>query len=419
MDKKYNLLYIHELVHKHIQKTLENLSQHKVELAKIYLSLKWCKEPYGVTQKQKKVLSQFEQDCTDLIRTIEKNPEAFPGVSSPGTSISYREYKEKINLLEKWLIQESKQILFYPLYISNFDAIIEDYKQLISKPVIRSFHQKNAGEDTNKESNELQEYLQVLNECFDKTVVESILQQAQPREDEVKLTFKDNVSARAKRYLPTASSVGGGDIEESSPICNDDDDDDSKCKVYSGIHFTDLSRVNLNQKYKYEKKQHFKDTVKQYQGLQNKFIPDKVIQDVMEMIRYHGLYDDNADDPYHKLTKDHVRSFLDEKKYPKFYEDLQLIYSKITGKPCPNIARYEKKLYEDFDSLVDAFLMLKINRKNFLNSHYVLRQLLFRQGHRIPENDLSSLKTTSRIQTHDEIYQRCCDLLNWNFNPKH
>jgi hypothetical protein len=95
--------------------------------------------------------------------------------------------------------------------------------------------------------------------------------QATPKETKTKVQFEDNVSVRAKRYFDSVS----GEADEHGG--EDDDEEGSKSKVFSGIHFTDLSRVNINQTYKYEKKCHFRDTVKQYQGLQNKFIPEKVI----------------------------------------------------------------------------------------------------------------------------------------------
>jgi ubiquinone/menaquinone biosynthesis C-methylase UbiE len=65
------------------------------------------------------------------------------------------------------------------------------------------------------------------------------------------------------------------------------------------------------------------------------------------------------------------------------------------GMPVPVIQCDAERLpfaERRFDCLVDAFLSLEINRKNFLNSHYVLRQLLKRQGVRVAEDDLSSLK---------------------------
>jgi hypothetical protein len=164
------------------------------------------------------------------------------------------------------------------------------------------------------------------------------------------------------------------------------------------------------QKYHYDKKCHFRDTINQYQGKQNKFIPQKVYDDLEYMIKMHGLNKD-------KLTINHISMFLTETKNTNYYEDKQLIYSVITGKNKPDISKYEKQLYEDFDKLVIVFLQLKINRKNFLNAHYVLKQLLLRQGVKLPENHLNSLRTPQRLREHDEIYEKCCEVLGWNFRP--
>ena len=117
------------------------------------------------------------------------------------------------------------------------------------------------------------------------------------------------------------------------------------------------------------------------------------------------------------VTIKHIGMFLSETKNSKYYEDKQLIYSVITKKEKPDISKYEKKLFEDFEKLVEVFLKIKVNRKNFLHAHYVLTQLLLRQGVRLPENSLNSLRTPARLREHDDIYQKCCDLLGWNFKP--
>ena len=406
MSKNYDLSHIHELVQKFIRHTLAEFPSLRQKAIDTYWCLVQNKWPYGVTPQQKNVIKVFEQQHKLLLTT--------PPSPTP-IKLTLKEFKEKTSQLDRWNQKDSKVILFYPLFLSQFESIIQVFKQTLQTPLYRSFSQKETATpvkgvkkmDTTKE---LQDYLYLMNDCFDKQIVEDILAQATPKETKVKYQFEDNVSIRAKRYLDSAAA----DLDD--PM-EDDEDDGSKSKVFSGVHFTDLSRVNINQTYKYEKKCHFRDTVKQYQGLQNKYIPEKVIQDVIAEIKYNGLYYEEANDPYYKLTKDHIRLFLDETGHAKYYEDLQLIYSKITGKSCPNISKYERKLYDDFDCLVDAFLSLDINRKNFLNSHYVLRQLLKRQGVRVAEDDLSSLKTLSRVQSHDEIYQRCCELLKWNFTP--
>ena len=192
------------------------------------------------------------------------------------------------------------------------------------------------------------------------------------------------------------------------------------------IGFNQLQHINLNQKYKYEKICHFRDTVNQFQTKQNKYIPCKIFYDLEDMIEKHGLKNidkdidkENRKELYSKVTKKHIRDFLSETNNNKYYEDLQLFYCKITGKTPPDISHLEKKLYEDFENLVDAFLKISnhTNRKNFLNSQYVLKQLLRRYNYHVKDEDLSMLKTPARIREHDEIYEKCCDILNWNYQP--
>ena len=121
---------------------------------------------------------------------------------------------------------------------------------------------------------------------------------------------------------------------------------------------------------------------------------------------------------YDKVLKKHIRLFLSETGFSKYYEDEQLIYNKITGKEKIDISQYEPKLFEDFDKLVKAYSSLKeITRTNLLNSHYVLRQLLLRQGVKVADSVLHFLKTPQRLREHDEIYKKCCEVLKWEFTP--
>lgn len=209
------------------------------------------------------------------------------------------------------------------------------------------------------------------------------------------------------------------DIE--SPVDFDGDDTDDN---WSGMVYNDINRVNFIQRFKYDKKQHFSETIKQLQGLQHKHIPQDVIDTILDMILKHGLADLSKTDPkerYSRVTKAHIRMFLEESKFSAHYEDTQLIYNKITTNPCPNIQKYEKALLEDFQALVDVYCNLPSdithNRCNCLNSHYLLRQLLKRRGVYLAEDDLNNIKTPSRIRDHDEIYQICCERLGWNFTP--
>jgi hypothetical protein len=380
MNTHINLLFIHDLSIKYIKSFILEDKNILNDIASNIHSFK----DNNLTSQQINILSKF------TIKHI------------TSSILSYNELKINFDKLELWL-KKKDQIVFFPLYEINLNNNIKEYKEFIKNPINRTF---SSNTNTNNESNYINKYINLISEYFDKHIVDDIIQKSTIKEDIKKIVYENNISARAKKYVNNNFNY-----EE-----NNFSDEDNKNES-SSLIFQDLSRVNINQKYKYEKKCHFKDTINQYQGIQNKFIPDNIIKDVFDMLKIHGLYNENDIDPFKKITKEHIRSFLDETGHSKYYEDLQLIYSKITKKPCPNISQYEKKLYEDFDCLVETFLNLNINRKNFLNSHYVLRQLLLRQNVKVPENDLNYLKTPNRLREHDEIFQKCCEILNWNFIP--
>ena len=187
------------------------------------------------------------------------------------------------------------------------------------------------------------------------------------------------------------------------------------------ISFKDLSRINTNIKYSYIRQTHFRDTMKQFQGKQNKFIDEKVYKTLINCFESSGMQA-NAYCKYN-VTKDHIKMFLQQNSLYKYYEDINLIYFELTGISCPDITIYEKKLIEDFDKFVIVYDKVIQNdysnytRSNILNSYYILYQLLKKNGYQCKESDFPIIKTVDRKIEHDEIYEKCCKQLGWFFYP--
>jgi len=342
-------------------------------------------------------------------------------------------------------INKSKE---YNKYVRIFKPIIEKYKIILDKPIKIDFI-KNKSKDINDLKDNLEEHTRSLEKISNKNKLELL--------DDIENEFirKLNEEYNNKEHQTLFTYINK--LINQKYKNNNIDDNYYKCDICKGTNFTNfndhskicvdcgleiniymytvdnigfnqLQHINLNQKYKYEKICHFRDTVNQFQTKQNKFIPSKIFDDLEDMIEKHGLKNKdveqnkndksfNRKEVYSKVSKKHIRDFLSETNNNKYYEDLQLFYCKITGKTPPDISHLEKKLYEDFENLVDAFLKISnnTNRKNFLNSQYVLKQLLRRYNYHVKDEDLSMLKTPARIREHDEIYEKCCDLLNWNY----
>jgi len=219
-------------------------------------------------------------------------------------------------------------------------------------------------------------------------------------------------------------------------ICNNDQDSFSiydnhfvceKCgfvstTTHTNISYKDIDRVNISSKYTYDRRTHFRDCINQFQGKQNASIDPRVYEDIIEQLVLHGLLQPNYKDQpksvaFQDISKEQVLIFLKETGHAKHYEDVVLIHHQLTDKPVQDISHLENDLLRDFDMLTDLYDKKYKNseRKNFINTQYVLYQLLRRHKYPCRKEDFNILKTIDRKYYHDTI---CADLfmaLGWNF----
>lgn len=194
----------------------------------------------------------------------------------------------------------------------------------------------------------------------------------------------------------------------------------------TGNTHLDYNRVTIVGKFIYNRVLHFQDCIKQFQGKQNCKIPPKVLEDLDKKFLDYRLLEDSdiRQVRYGKITKQHIKIFLQELKYIKHYENVNIIYSMLTSNRIDDIGHLEKQLIDDFKELVTLYDKLhskdkpeELSRKNFLNVQYLLFQLLRRHGYDCKIEDFAILKTPERKLFHDTI---CCNLfkkLQWNFTP--
>ncbi len=190
--------------------------------------------------------------------------------------------------------------------------------------------------------------------------------------------------------------------------------------------YKDVDRVNITTKYTYDRKVHFRDCVNQYQGKQNSTIDRRVYDDLEEQFDLHGLLrgdeTSSREERFSEIELDHVYIFLKETEHTKHYEDAVLIHHKMTGKKPENISHLEDALLSDFDVLTVLYdkkfkKERKIDRKNFINTQYVLFQLLRRHRHPCRKEEFNILKTIDRKSFHDDICKELFNDLGWNFTP--
>lgn len=310
--------------------------------------------------------------------------------------LTYREFLnfyEQINKLITKIDNISSGKLL-DRYLSLTSDIIDQYKKLISIPIKSAFLTKNKPRDTGEsvKNDIIEKYISIAKNFID-------------------IEFEKDEPEIPEKYMCVCGNSCKFENSEGIMICE-------CCGLEIPIitiqtSFKDIDRINMHQKYKYEKKSHFKEGILQFQGKQNKYIDDIIYQKAEEWLEIHGLINKNANnkkDRFEKVRKEHIRLFMSESEHPritKHYEDLNLIYSKLTDKPCPDISYLEEKLYAQFDKLVEAFINLEdVERTNFLNSQFVLKKLLILNGHEIDPQDFPGLKTASRQAEHEDLWSR-------------
>ena len=179
----------------------------------------------------------------------------------------------------------------------------------------------------------------------------------------------------------------------------------------------------MSSKYMYDRKVHFRDCIKQYQGKQNSTVSDKIYNKLQEQFERHHLLVGDSSTPkeirYKNITKKHIMIFLKELGYPNHYENVHLIHYHLTNVKPDDISYLEDILLDDFDTLTVLYdsLFKHINRKNFINTQYVLYQLLRRHKHECNKEEFIILKTIDRKFFHDEVGKLLFEHLNWNHTP--
>ena len=291
-------------------------------------------------------------------------------------------------------------------YIAETVSIIEEYKKILKTPIKISFIGKAiTSENSEKKTELICKFIEISNKYINN-----------PRYIQDTNNLKNNLNTQCEN----CSNKKLFDIIENNIIC-------IECGTQQEIlshtsSYKDADRINISAKYTYDRKVHFRDCINQYQGKQNSTIEPKVYEDLTKEFESHHLLENRpGKSKYSKITKDHVLMFLKELHYTKHYENVNLIHYTLTGIRPDDLSHIEDKLLDDFDVLTDLYDKRfkhekKISRKNFINTQYVLYQLLNRHKHQCKKEDFNILKTIDRKSFHDDICVGLFAELGWNFS---
>ncbi len=286
-------------------------------------------------------------------------------------------------------------------YVLTITPILDEYRRELKKPVYISFMGEEIKPDETQKKILTSQFLNIAKKYLP-NVVESI---------QIDITYCSNCQKSTMEPISNNVCV--------CSICGLNQE-----ITQSMFSYKDSDRINSTPKYTYDRRIHFRDTINQFQGKQHSTISPTVYEKLYEQIQLHNLENkgETREEKYKNVTKWHISNFLKIIDNAKHYEDLNLIYHNITGARLDDISHLEEVLIQDFDILNElydqVFIKTKIlARKNFLNTQYILYQLLKRHKYPCEKTNFNLMKTNELKAFHDSVCSELCQQLGWNFSP--
>jgi hypothetical protein len=350
-------------------------------------------------EEEKDRLSVYTEKLQDLEKTLNTQD-----IEKKLTSRIYKnlvsnveDIKEKINE-----IYTQDKLNFY---ISSTVHLLEKYKNILQTPIKLTFIGINGVNDIEK-NNLISKYLEIAQEYTN-------IEFNTPNVVEEKVICNNCYNKKLFDVIDSSIYI--------CLVCGSQQE-----ILLHTSSYKDIDRVNISAKYAYDRKLHFRDCINQYQGKQNTNINSKIFNDLINQFEKHHLLVGNKNLSREKrcvkITKEHIYLFLKELEYTKHYENVNLIHYQITGSKPDDISYLEDKLLDDFDILTNLYdkkfkNKAGFSRKNFINTQYILYQLLLKYKHPCKKEDFTILKTVDRKSFHDDITKMLFEELGWNMSP--
>lgn len=291
-------------------------------------------------------------------------------------------------------------------YTSRANSLISAYEKILTTAIKKSFMKRKVApnsEALEKKREIVREYLELARECTDIDL--PVPEQAQQRTG-ISCNVCDNqtwFTVTDEHIFTCQSCFSQQTLLRNTPSWND------------------IGRANGGQKYVYDRRVHFRDSMLQYQGKQNCTIPQKVYDDLRHHLEIHRALEGKEGDPkeyrYKNVTKKLLRDFLSELGHNKQYENIHLIHYVLTGQKPDDISHLEDTLMQEFDQLTAVYDedFKHLDRKSIVSTQCCLYLLLKKHDHPCKRSDFNILKTPERRCDHDDILRHCFSKLGWTY----
>ena len=162
----------------------------------------------------------------------------------------------------------------------------------------------------------------------------------------------------------------------------------------------------------YKRINHFNEWLAQFQAKETSELPPEIYTDVHKELKKHKLLEREVSYPK-------MREILKKLGYNKYYEHIPHLLNVISGQKAPTLSRKsEETLRSLFKDIQIPFMKhCPSHRKNFLSYSYVLHKFC----ELLEYDDLlvffPLLKSREKLQQQDQICEKICQELEWEYIP--
>ena len=165
--------------------------------------------------------------------------------------------------------------------------------------------------------------------------------------------------------------------------------------------------------FSYKRINHFQEWLQSIQAKENLEIPEEILNKVMEQLwqqRIHNMED---------ITVHRIRDILKQLKERKYYEHVQLITCKITGRDPPRMTpEMEERIKVCFLAATQAFKRwCPSDRKNMVSYSYSLLKLCELLGYHEFTPYFLVLKGKEKLTRVESLWKKICEDLDWTYIP--
>ena len=313
-NKEDDIIFIHDKILKYFVEEKSKKYFYIESIKEIIKILSSHKVPYGISLDKIELINENLQHFDPSIGIISYE-------NNESTDLSYKIYSTYLESIQSILTHVSSLELNKTVYDIETMQFIDDYKELIKTPNLGSFITKKKTEQPSIETRRPEEsskQIQLIiirfntkiqelieNGCIftNPTVIIKSKCQKLPnnfvQNQDVYNTITISNNKKRKEIISKKKKICDCIKKEENKITNQDNSSQVTCAECGTIYninfsennnFYDYSRINVNQKYHYEKKCHFRDTINQYQGKQTNTFRKKFLVILKRCLKNMGLY---------------------------------------------------------------------------------------------------------------------------------